>query len=114
MDRRSKEIAGLAISAIALITLTVLMFSMLSVNSGYSMFVGVVMIILAVVALSGLLVGITFSRSGWEVGGSTLEWLLAAAISPFTTLMFYLASTRGKGDDEDAIDPIDRQRLDHL
>lgn len=114
MDRRRKEIAGLAIAAISLVTMMALMFSMMNGGSGYSWFVGVVMILLAVVGLFGLLVGITFSHAGWEVEGSTLEWVLAAAISPFTTLIFYLFGKVAKENEEDRINPADHRRIGRL
>jgi hypothetical protein len=114
MDRRKKEIAGLAISAIALVPMAVLMFSMMCASPGYSSFVGVVMIILAVMGLSGLHIVITFSHSRWEVEGSALEWVLAAATSPFSTPMFYTLGRFNKENEGDRIDPAGQRRMDQL
>lgn len=93
MDRKKKEaisFIGLTLSILSLVSLVVLSsrFS-LSINTiGLCVLASTIAFMISVIGI------FHYSSSGWEVEGSTLEWILAAIISPFTALFLYLFGGR--------------------
>ena len=91
MDRRKKREASwvaLILSIVSLLTLIALSSATASLDG--NPVVGLTVIISTSIFLIAIIGIFAYSGSEWEVRGSTLEWLLAAIISPFTALLLYL------------------------
>lgn len=74
-----------------------------------------IFIVLIITFIVGLLLVVAYSDDGFQVSGSTLEWMLAAVISPGIALFlyFFANSDRDTGR-EDYIDIRDEKRMSRL
>ena len=112
MDRRTKRTLSWTILACSFILL-VLYFPILLITNGSSgPLTASAFTILVLLLFGSMVAAIGYSKDGWRIQGSTLEWIVAAVIAPFLTLILYFISKRQ--DKEDTIDPRDIERLERL
>ncbi len=107
MERRKKGLIAWAILACSFILIA--FFPILFFAGVVS---GTVFTILCIVYFISVFVAIKYSRDGWRIEGSTLEWIVAAIISPFLALTLYFVSKRQER--EETINPYDHERLERL
>ncbi|MDW5564300.1 MAG: hypothetical protein SA339_13880 [Methanomassiliicoccus sp.] len=99
MDRVMKQVVSCVALALAIISILAafLLFSQVSSSIQPLLSLSVVIsVIVMVIAAIGIF---NFSTTGWEVEGSTFEWIVAAIISPFTAISMYILGGRSRGRD---------------
>jgi uncharacterized protein YacL len=113
MERSEKEKASLAVTAIALMILFLLFVVQLG-GARYDPLLGVSIVVVAAIGLIAFISSIAFSSTGWSIEGTTLEWIVAAMISPFAALFFYQTSSQHRREKNEMMDPDDRRRMERL
>ena len=112
MDRRSKRLASCALMVSSFIMLILYFPIVWMTNVGSSPLAPAAFTILIMLLFASMVAVIGYSEEGWRIEGTTLEWIVAAMIAPFLTLVLYFIS-KGQGK-EDTIDPRDIERLEKL
>lgn len=91
MERRKKELTAWAI---LVCSLTLIGYSPILFFEGDIDIAVTVLAILCVVCLASVLAVIKYSRGGWRVEGSRVEWIVTAIASPFLALVLHFVSRR--------------------
>ena len=72
-------------------------------------------VVLMITIIVGLLLVVAYSDDGFQVSGSTLEWMIAAMLSPGAALfLFFFANPDRDGSHVDYIDITDEKRMSNL
>ena len=84
-ERRTKEAAAAVVFGASLVGIVVLVpAQMASDQAGY----GVAVLLLAAICLLSMVALVTFSRTGWRLDGSRVEWGLAIVLNPLALLLW--------------------------
>lgn len=74
-----------------------------------------IFVVLLIMFIVGLLLVVAASEDGFQVNGSTLEWMLAAVFSPGIALfLYFFANTERDSGRADYIDIRDEKRMSRL
>ncbi len=102
----------IAISGAAFFALILLLISVLLIQ-GFVTLRMTLILATAIIWVAASIAAISFTEDGWEVEGTTGEWIVAASINPTWAMMMYFFP-RWKKTDDDTIDLNDRERLEKL
>ena len=112
MEERKKELIAVAALISSMLLIVIGFFMLRSIHIADVPIVSAAFMILCVVCLASGFAAVRYSKDGWRIKGSVLEWIIAAIIAPFWAIVFYFHSRRqerGK-----TIDPHDYERLKGL
>lgn len=112
VDRRKKRLISWTVLACSFILLILLFPIVGMMGVGGSRIASVTFTTLVILLFGSIFAAIHYSRDGWRIEGSTLEWILAAMIAPFLTLLLYFVSK--SQEKKDTIDIQDHGRLERL
>lgn len=112
MKRRTKRLICWATMGASLLLLVILMYTAFILGHVDGSVASGMFTILVISYFLSAFAAVHYSEDGWRIEGSTLEWVVSAAINPFLTLVWYLIGRRQ--DREDFIDPGDHERLQRL
>lgn len=102
MEKRSRSAASWIIVGVSVLTLVLVFLLFPSVPHSAHPFLSIIAIASTIAFMAGVISIFHYSRSGWSVEGSTLEWIIATIISPGLTLFLYLFGRDSSGTiDED-------------
>ena len=112
MDRRSKKLASWTLLAGSFILLILFFPIVWMTDAGSSPLALAAFTILIILLFLSIVAAIGYSEEGWRIEGTTFEWIVAAVIAPFLTLVLYFISK--EQDKGDTIDPSDIERMERL
>lgn len=82
MERRSGSTVSWAVVGVSALALAMVVLSFPSVQDSVHPFLSIIALASTIAFVVGVIGIFHFSRSGWDVEGSTLEWIIAAIVSP--------------------------------
>ncbi len=111
-EDKQKERACLTVAAASFILLIISIVVLFVSDFGHGEVLAGLMLLSLLVWVGALLASVAYSEDGWDVQGSTWEWMLAAFLSPALTFFMYAnAKEKERGE---VIDLNDRERLAKL
>jgi hypothetical protein len=97
MERRSGSTVSWAVVGVSALALAMVVLSFPSVQDSVHPFLSIIALASTIAFVVGVIGIFHFSRSGWDVEGSTLEWIIAAIVSPGLALLLYLLGRKSRG-----------------
>lgn len=102
MEKRSGSTASWMIVGASVLTLVLVFLLFSSVSYSVHPVLSIIALASTIAFMAGVIGIFHYSRSGWSVEGSILEWIIATIISPGLTLFLYLFGRNSSGTiDED-------------
>ena len=108
---------GVLVSMISLggVVVTLAIFFTQTLGPDASAILSAIFIVLMIMFIVGLLLVVAYSEEGFQVSGSTLQWMLAAVFSPgFALFLYFFANPERDTGHEDYIDIRDEMRMSRL
>jgi hypothetical protein len=97
----------------AVVTLAIIFTQSLGPDA--SAILSAIFVVLIIMFIVGLLLVVANSDDGFQVSGSTLEWMLAALMSPgWALLLYFFANPERDAGHADYIDINDEKRISRL